>query len=71
MRKITEREALLRLNAAVSEAGGVRAYARLLGVSAAYVSDTSRGRRHIAGPIAEALKLRRVKRTITSYVEAA
>lgn len=71
MATLTERAALARLNAAIDTAGGVRAYARLIGVSAAYVSDTRLGRRAIAGPIADALKLRRIKRTTITYEEAA
>ena len=71
MTKLTERMARQRLEAAIEAAGGVRPYARMLGVSAAYVSDARLGRRLIGGVIADALKLRRITRTVTSYVEAA
>jgi DNA-binding transcriptional regulator YdaS (Cro superfamily) len=52
------------LEKGVEDAGGIRAYARLIGVSPPYVSDVLKGNRSPGPKILKALRLS-VKRTVT------
>lgn len=67
---MTTEEVRALLATAVAEAGGVRAWARGAGVSAAYVSDVLRSRRDPGPSIASHLGLRATRLTQVYFVKS-
>jgi DNA-binding transcriptional regulator YdaS (Cro superfamily) len=65
---MTEEQARKTLRAAVDEAGGQRAFAKLHGFSAAYVNDVLKGRRALADHICKAIGVTRFVTYTTNYV---
>lgn len=57
---ISLEEGLHRLKTAVAQAGGTRAYAKALGVSASFVSRALNGHALVTGKLAEDLRLKSV-----------
>lgn len=63
---LDEQDVIRRLRAAVDQAGGQRAFARAVGVTAAYVNDMLRGRRSVGVKVLDALGIERI---VTHHVE--
>lgn len=63
---MNEQDVIERLRAAVEQAGGQRAFARSIGVTAAYVNDMLRGRRTVGEKVLTTLGIERV---VTHRVE--
>lgn len=63
---LDEHDVIERLRVAVDQAGGQRAFARSIGVTAAYVNDMLRGRRSVGAKVLDALGIERV---VTHRVE--
>ncbi len=59
--RLSEREVIERLRAAVTAAGGQHAWARANGFTPPYVHDVLRGRRSLATRILDALGVERVE----------
>jgi DNA-binding transcriptional regulator YdaS (Cro superfamily) len=57
---MTEKEVIERLRIACQNAGGQKAFAKLHGFSAAFVSDVVNGKRHPSDRVLEAIGLERV-----------
>jgi DNA-binding transcriptional regulator YdaS (Cro superfamily) len=67
---MTEQEAIKRLQAAVSEVGGQRAFARTHGLSVAYINDVLRGKRALSDRVLATIGLRREVQHTVTYHEA-
>lgn len=66
---LSEQDVIARLRAAVSEAGGQRAFARKVGLTPAYVNDMLRGRRAIAEKVLDVLSIERIVVHTVTYRE--
>lgn len=66
---MTEREVIERLQEAVTAAGGQRAFARMHGLSVAYINDVLRGKRALSERVLATIGIRREIQHIVSYFE--